>query len=291
MTDKLPTTVNRYLNYLNVLKNFRTEGQQQISQYCEINRHHARIFNHLTHFSNFKELAPTDEEEIQRILIDSIDFGEKKVKISKRLMDMVSENNLKLNMNIKDLKMTKVIKNEPNKNSKIMLELKPNNKEIESDAINVLNIDNSNEHSNNKKTTLTKNVQMNLDSNIQTIFSGTNKNTKNTAVDKNSRTQSSYNSKRRISSSSDISDQLYDSSDIQPTYCICEEISYGVMICCDNDLCPIEWFHFGCVSLSRKPKGKWYCPNCRGTNSKTMKPREIFFEELKEYNKRKEEDW
>lgn len=26
--------------------------------------------------------------------------------------------------------------------------------------------------------------------------------------------------------------------------------------------CPIEWFHFGCVGLTAKPKGKWYCPRC-----------------------------
>lgn len=26
--------------------------------------------------------------------------------------------------------------------------------------------------------------------------------------------------------------------------------------------CPIEWFHFACVGLTTKPKGKWYCPKC-----------------------------
>ncbi|VDO95122.1 unnamed protein product [Soboliphyme baturini] len=36
------------------------------------------------------------------------------------------------------------------------------------------------------------------------------------------------------------------------------------MICCDNTNCLIEWFHFNCVDLITKPKGKWYCPNCRG---------------------------
>jgi len=38
----------------------------------------------------------------------------------------------------------------------------------------------------------------------------------------------------------------------EPTYCICKQISYGEMICCDNDLCPLEWFHFSCISLSTK---------------------------------------
>lgn len=63
---------------------------------------------------------------------------------------------------------------------------------------------------------------------------------------------------------------LYDSSIIdpdEPTYCSCDQVSYGEMICCDNAQCPIEWFHFACVSLTTKPKGKWYCPNCRGDRS------------------------
>ncbi|XP_069746514.1 inhibitor of growth protein 1 isoform X3 [Narcine bancroftii] len=56
----------------------------------------------------------------------------------------------------------------------------------------------------------------------------------------------------------------------EPTYCLCNQVSYGEMIGCDNDECPIEWFHFSCVSLHHKPKGKWYCPKCRGENEKTM---------------------
>ncbi|XP_015282456.1 PREDICTED: inhibitor of growth protein 2 [Gekko japonicus] len=56
----------------------------------------------------------------------------------------------------------------------------------------------------------------------------------------------------------------------EPTYCLCDQVSYGEMIGCDNELCPIEWFHFSCVGLTYKPKGKWYCPKCRGDNEKTM---------------------
>ncbi|EDL78912.1 rCG59098, isoform CRA_b [Rattus norvegicus] len=56
----------------------------------------------------------------------------------------------------------------------------------------------------------------------------------------------------------------------EPTYCLCNQVSYGEMIGCDNEQCPIEWFHFSCVSLTYKPKGKWYCPKCRGDSEKTM---------------------
>ncbi|XP_033743315.1 inhibitor of growth protein 1-like [Pecten maximus] len=57
----------------------------------------------------------------------------------------------------------------------------------------------------------------------------------------------------------------------EPTYCLCDQVSYGEMIGCDNDACVIEWFHFNCVNLVNKPKGKWYCPNCRGDTSKVMR--------------------
>ncbi|EDX04919.1 GD22064 [Drosophila simulans] len=40
------------------------------------------------------------------------------------------------------------------------------------------------------------------------------------------------------------------------------DVSYGEMIGCDNPDCPIEWFHFACVGLTTKPKGKWFCPKC-----------------------------
>eukprot|EP00050_Salpingoeca_kvevrii_P022011 m.119760 g.119760 ORF g.119760 m.119760 type:complete len:264 (+) comp9563_c1_seq3:3520-4311(+) len=49
----------------------------------------------------------------------------------------------------------------------------------------------------------------------------------------------------------------------EPRYCICNQYSYGEMVGCDNDNCPIEWFHYGCVGITEPPKGKWYCPRCR----------------------------
>lgn len=70
----------------------------------------------------------------------------------------------------------------------------------------------------------------------------------------------------------------------EPTYCLCSQVtrrktalsirvetrfssvifqlSYGSMILCDNKACEIKWFHFNCVDLTTKPKGKWFCPNC-----------------------------
>nr|XP_057923462.1 inhibitor of growth protein 3 [Doryrhamphus excisus] len=55
-------------------------------------------------------------------------------------------------------------------------------------------------------------------------------------------------------------DWTYDPN--EPRYCICNQVSYGEMVGCDNTDCPIEWFHYGCVGLSEAPKGKWFCPQC-----------------------------
>lgn len=67
-------------------------------------------------------------------------------------------------------------------------------------------------------------------------------------------------------STSDVLDMPVDPN--EPTYCLCHQVSYGEMIGCDNQDCPIEWFHFGCVGLSSKPKGKWFCPKCREERDK-----------------------
>jgi hypothetical protein len=49
----------------------------------------------------------------------------------------------------------------------------------------------------------------------------------------------------------------------EPRYCLCNRVSFGEMVCCDNPSCPTEWFHFVCVGVTETPKGKWYCQQCR----------------------------
>ncbi|KAK4312352.1 hypothetical protein Pmani_016217 [Petrolisthes manimaculis] len=48
----------------------------------------------------------------------------------------------------------------------------------------------------------------------------------------------------------------------EPRYCICDQVSYGDMVACDNPKCPVEWFHYPCVGITDPPRGKWYCPQC-----------------------------
>lgn len=48
----------------------------------------------------------------------------------------------------------------------------------------------------------------------------------------------------------------------ETVYCFCRLGSFGNMIGCDNEECPIEWFHYSCVGLTEPPRGSWYCPTC-----------------------------
>ncbi|KAF3123644.1 Inhibitor of growth member, variant 2 [Orbilia oligospora] len=64
----------------------------------------------------------------------------------------------------------------------------------------------------------------------------------------------------------------------EPTYCLCNRISFGTMVGCDNDDCPKEWFHMECVQLAAEPPKtvKWYCPLCRDNpNSKRESSQKI----------------
>eukprot|EP00238_Polyblepharides_amylifera_P010893 CAMPEP_0196589336 /NCGR_PEP_ID=MMETSP1081-20130531/63265_1 /TAXON_ID=36882 /ORGANISM="Pyramimonas amylifera, Strain CCMP720" /LENGTH=248 /DNA_ID=CAMNT_0041912103 /DNA_START=171 /DNA_END=917 /DNA_ORIENTATION=+ len=58
----------------------------------------------------------------------------------------------------------------------------------------------------------------------------------------------------------------------EPTYCVCNRVSFGQMIACDHLECKIEWFHFECVGLNpetHNTKAKWYCSECASLRKKT----------------------
>lgn len=51
-------------------------------------------------------------------------------------------------------------------------------------------------------------------------------------------------------------DVAVDDADL-PRYCSCDRPSSGDMVACDNESCPLEWFHFECVNIRKIPKDKW----------------------------------
>ncbi|KAI2628958.1 inhibitor of growth proteins N-terminal histone-binding-domain-containing protein [Xylaria nigripes] len=54
-------------------------------------------------------------------------------------------------------------------------------------------------------------------------------------------------------------------------YCLCQAVSYGDMVACDNPSCPFEWFHWACVGLKSEPEGRWYCPTCSAERAENLK--------------------
>ena len=64
-------------------------------------------------------------------------------------------------------------------------------------------------------------------------------------------------------------DWTYDPN--EPRYCVCNQVSYGDMVACDNPRCPVEWFHYPCVGINAPPKGKWYCPQCSASMNRRQR--------------------
>ena len=50
-------------------------------------------------------------------------------------------------------------------------------------------------------------------------------------------------------------------------WCYCKRGEFGEMIACDNELCPIIWFHTHCLKMTSIPKNDWYCPDCSNTTN------------------------
>ncbi|KAH9003102.1 hypothetical protein EDB86DRAFT_3063072 [Lactarius hatsudake] len=45
-------------------------------------------------------------------------------------------------------------------------------------------------------------------------------------------------------------------------YCVCQKMSYGEMVACDNAECAYQWFHLPCVNLKPPLPEVWYCSDC-----------------------------
>ena len=55
-----------------------------------------------------------------------------------------------------------------------------------------------------------------------------------------------------------------DLNSTQGLWCYCQENKGDEMVGCDNDDCPIQWFHLSCLNLTMEqlPSGDWFCPGC-----------------------------
>ncbi|KAI0404306.1 inhibitor of growth proteins N-terminal histone-binding-domain-containing protein [Xylaria palmicola] len=74
-----------------------------------------------------------------------------------------------------------------------------------------------------------------------------------------------------VSGSDAVSGLDEDEDEEGKRYCLCQAVSYGDMVACDNPSCPFEWFHWSCVGLKSEPEGRWYCPACSAERAETLK--------------------
>jgi len=204
MNDILNNAVDSFLdNYDDVLKNFPLDGQKQVSRYFFFLNIRENILKKLENFTKkTKDLTSTDGERMKKMLIESLDLADRKVNITECLLDMVGTNMLNLNMSYKEVETAKLRLISSNKR---MSKLMPHCKEIDSDSIDVQNINNSNKRPKRNvtklSTTLNKSVEMNAHFDRK---SSTNQNKKKTTSTKKSKAQPAKN--KKIDSGSESSD-------------------------------------------------------------------------------------
>jgi len=283
-------------NYLDCVENLPNEVQRLISRMRELD---VNYLAHVRDANNQKEVLKSVENgnkkarafiRMQQALIAAQELGDEKMKLLQNIMDKIEikmrllnqdQKNLdfgKEDTNASDTKDQAAPVNNCNSNHSSSGNERPHKRARRARHDTFTGIEsNQNDSSNNEHTTRS-----------QASTTSTINNKKQTTAGKKKKRKSRQSNQITREETPPREEETTIDPD-EPTYCLCDQISFGEMIMCDNDLCPIEWFHFSCVSLSTKPKGKWYCPKCRGDRPNIMKPKAVFLRELERYNKEKEE--
>ncbi|XP_019879293.2 inhibitor of growth protein 1 [Aethina tumida] len=285
-------------NYLDCVENLPDELQRLISRMRELDVNYlARVRDVANQVQTWKKL--TDENpkrarvgaRIQQALIAAQELGDEKMGLLQAILDKIESKTRMLDSDLKNLDFGKedVVTSE-NK------EQQPPTNNSSSTNNSVQNNDRPSKRSRRNRNETFSGLENNQNDSVQqehtlrsTVPTSSNSNNqKKTAAGKKKKRKTRQVPQAQKEESPPREEEQAIDPD-EPTYCLCDQISYGEMIMCDNDLCPIEWFHFSCVSLTTKPKGKWYCPKCRGDRPNVMKPKAQFLKELEKYNKEKEE--
>eukprot|EP01100_Stratorugosa_tubuloviscum_P015719 TRINITY_DN927_c1_g1_i1.p1 TRINITY_DN927_c1_g1~~TRINITY_DN927_c1_g1_i1.p1 ORF type:complete len:305 (+),score=109.15 TRINITY_DN927_c1_g1_i1:648-1562(+) len=246
-----------------------------------------------------KKITIEDEQIIQMIKQDyksCLDYSDEKVALALQTYEMVDKNIRRLDMELKKYE-TELGEQPTNSILPLM------NGTTRKSNINLNgsgNLSNSNYDNDNNTHSYKNKYQNNNSTDINDINNSQNNSKVNHDLNYSSenRYQSNYeithqqnksfkkinsrrlpydkNSRRRLSDSVGAARVLSIDCDMpidpnEPTYCICNRVSFGQMIECENTECKVDWFHFECVGLTDIPKGKWLCPECRKLNQKKIK--------------------
>ncbi|XP_018403680.1 PREDICTED: inhibitor of growth protein 1 [Cyphomyrmex costatus] len=287
-------------NYLDCVENLPNDLQRHVSRLRELD---ATCQTYLHEVDQQQELFRNDTDpinkrralmKIQQALIAAQEIGDEKLQIVQQVQDLIENKSKQLEVDYRNSDFGK-----EQESSESVRESNINN-----NSNNASHANNSERQPKRARRTRTETLiesahSMDMmvgmtETRSSTLSNTTNGNQKKTAATatgkkkKRKSRQGNQQNQHREDTPPPPEDDLAIDPD-EPTYCLCDQISYGEMILCDNDLCPIEWFHFSCVSLTTKPKGKWFCPKCRGDRPNVMKPKAQFLKELERYNKEKEE--
>ncbi|CAF0742136.1 unnamed protein product [Rotaria sp. Silwood1] len=231
-----------------------------------------RVRELINNLRNKQEHDSQSQSDIQTILIDTLiqakALGDKKMQLSQQMLDTTERQSKKLKIayqkyiesinqqststenNLNDIDSENEFESEMNnarslstKTSTTSLwKRKTTTNNPSTSTLNLKRKCVTNTEHNNDQRERKKPTQRNTNSNTQNTNSGNNKKFK-------------------------LNNDTTSTPSDEPTYCLCSQLSYGSMILCDSKSCEIKWFHFNCVNLTTKPKGKWFCPNCRDNRS------------------------
>lgn len=286
-------------NYLDCVENLPNDLQRHVSRLRELD---ATCQTYLREVDQHQEALRNDIDlsvrrrallRVQQALIAAQEIGDEKLQIVQQVQDLIENKSRQLDVDYHNLDFGKEQENcESNRESNSTINSNP--------SANSNNAERLPKRARRTRTETLVDSSHAMDMIVvsetrsSTLTNSSNGNQKKTTTANTSKKkkrksrQGSQHNQHREDTPPPLEDDLAIDPD-EPTYCLCDQISYGEMILCDNDLCPIEWFHFSCVSLSTKPKGKWFCPKCRGDRPNVMKPKAQFLKELERYNKEKEE--
>ncbi|XP_044748613.1 inhibitor of growth protein 2-like [Coccinella septempunctata] len=278
-------------NYLDSVENFPNEVQRLVSRIRELHVCFIAKVKEAKHWKKQADENPKQKQKcylrMQIALSAAQEIGDEKMSVVQTMNDKIELRCRSLNMDLRNLDVTREDQSS-NENRDVPL---PTSSSSMTNSAPLVERSNKRSRRGGRNDTYTENNQVEpmvetpSKSQIQSVPNSSQRKT-NTGKKKKRKSRQNTQTQREDHSSKE-EEPIIDPD--EPTYCLCDQISYGEMIMCDNDLCPIEWFHFSCVSLTTKPKGKWYCPKCRGDRPNVMKPKAQFLRELEKYNKEKEE--
>lgn len=239
-------------DYMDFIENVPDDIQRNITQLRELDLRYQEILQDIDNFENAlkKDLDSMSRKrtllQIQRALIQSQDLGDRKLQIVQVIQDIIDNKSRQLDVDRMKLDLRRENETQ-NDNTKIEQPERPS-----------------------KRSRRQRHVDMTLRED-----SGHERHEKETPAPTTSKNKKKKKRKTKTEKEHETPpiDPPIDPN--EPTYCLCDQVSFGEMIGCDNDGCDREWFHFSCVGLTTKPKGKWYCPSCRGDRSNQMRSKAV----------------